>query len=259
VPEYVTVAALLGAFALTPFVLPTPTRPRWERPVLFDEPVRNALRIDSPGGRRMAATVSDTIFYWEVAHPTLIDPLLVAWWQREAPFVAWQMVVIDAQAYALSMLVTDVTKRLTARSRPRITSEECARDPSGSECGGGGRYMSFSSGHSAVTATGAGLICAHHTQLSLYQNDVLDVGTCALAVAGTAVTGAMRIASDNHWASDVLVGHLIGYVSGYLLPTALYYRQFRIQPEPPHEPAPVFAALPLVTGQSLGMTVLGQF
>jgi hypothetical protein len=55
----------------------------------------------------------------------------------------------------------------------------------------------------------------------LYQNDILDVGTCALAVAGTAVTGAMRIASDNHWASDVIVGHLMGYASGYLLPTVL--------------------------------------
>ena len=259
VREYITVAGLLGAVALTQFGLPTPTSPRWDQPVLFDDPVRNALRIRSSSGRRVAATVSDTLFYWELAHPTLIDPLLVAWWQREAPYVAWQMVVIDAQAYALTMLVTEATKRLTARSRPWVDTGDCARNPDGADCGAGGRYMSFSSGHSAITATGAGLICAHHTQLSLYQNDVLDVGTCALAVAGTAVTGAMRIASDNHWASDVLVGHLIGYVSGYVLPTALYYKQFRLQPERPHEPTPVFAALPLITPQGLGMTMLGQF
>jgi membrane-associated phospholipid phosphatase len=169
------------------------------------------------------------------------------------------MVVIDAQAYALTMLITDATKRLTARSRPWVGTGDCERDPTGRECGGGGRYQSFSSGHAAITATGAGLICAHHTQLSLYQNDVLDVGTCALAVAGTAVTGAMRIASDNHWASDVIVGHLIGYVSGYVLPTALFYRQFRTQPERPHEPTPVFAALPMITAQSLGLVALGQF
>ncbi|MEY4544021.1 MAG: hypothetical protein RL685_216 [Pseudomonadota bacterium] len=259
VREYFTIAGLVGAIAASGVIVPLPTRPRWSKPILFDEPVRNALRIDGAQGRRTAATVSDLIFYWEVAHPSLIDPLLVAWWQRDAPFVAWQMVVIDAQAYALTLLVTDLTKRLTARARPWVGTGDCERDPTAKECGGGGKYLSFSSGHSAITATGAGLICAHHTQLSLYQNDVLDVGTCALAVAGTAVTGAMRIASDNHWASDVIVGHLIGYVSGYLLPTTLYYRQFRSRPERPHEPAPVFAALPIITGQSLGLAVLGQF
>lgn len=257
--DYIALGGLVAALGVVQLALPSPTKARWDQPILFDESMRDALRIRSRSGRKNAATISDALFYWEVAHPTLIDPLLVAWWQRESPFVAWEMVVIDAQAYALTLLLTDVTKRLTGRARPRVGSAECERDPSGSECGGGGAYQSFNSGHAAVTATGAGLICAHHTQLSLYQNDLLDVGTCVLAVAGTAVTGAMRISSDNHWASDVLAGHLIGYVSGYLLPTVLYYRQFRLQPEEPHAPAPVFAALPLVSSDTLGMTLLGQF
>jgi membrane-associated phospholipid phosphatase len=118
--------------------------------------------------------------------------------------------------------------------------------------------MSFYSGHAAVTATGAGLICAHHTQLSLYQNDLLDQGTCALAVLGTALTGAMRIASDNHWASDVLIGHLMGYTSGYLLPTLLYYKEFRVQPHDHPAPA-VYATLPMITPESVGVSVLGVF
>jgi membrane-associated phospholipid phosphatase len=257
--EYVTIGALVGALAGVYLFLPSPNEPRWNEPILFDTPARDALRIHSSSGRRVAATISDTLFYWEVAHPTIIDPLLVAWWKHESPFVAWQMVVIDAQAYALTLLLTDVTKRLTARARPWVSNQDCASDPSGKECGTTGAYQSFNSGHSAVTATGAGLICAHHTQLNLYQNDALDVGTCALAVLGTALTGVMRIASDNHWASDVLVGHMIGYASGYLLPTALYYRQFRSQPEQPHTPAPAFAALPLVTDQGLGLALLGAF
>lgn len=256
--EYVTIGALLGALAGVYLFLPSPSKARWNEPILFDEAARDTLRIRSAKGRRVAATLSDALFYLEVAHPTLIDPLLVAWWKRESSFVAWQMVVIDAQAYALTLLLTDVTKRLTARARPWVSNGDCARDRSGNECGTTNPYQSFSSGHSAVTATGAGLICAHHTQLSLYQNDALDVGTCALAVAGTALTGALRIASDNHWASDVLVGHLIGYVSGYLLPTALYYRQFRSRPEEPHTPA-VLAALPLVSDRGLGLSLLGQF
>jgi membrane-associated phospholipid phosphatase len=257
--EYVTILALTGAFIGVQLFVPTRTRASWDSPILFDGAVRDTLRIHSARGRRTAGTVSDVLFFWEVLHPAVIDPLLVAWWQREAPFVAWQMFVIDAQAYALTQLLTDITKRTTSRARPWVSSEDCASNPSGSSCGSTARYQSFFSGHSAVSATGAGLICAHHTQLNLYQSDLLDVGTCALAVAGTAVTGAMRIASDDHWASDVITGHLIGYLSGYLLPTLLYYRQFRLQPEDPHSPAPTFAALPFATRESLGATLLGQF
>jgi membrane-associated phospholipid phosphatase len=79
-------------------------------------------------------------------------------------------------------------------------------------------------------------------------------------VLGTATTGAMRIASDNHWTSDVLVGHLTGYASGYLLPTLLYYQDFRISPHEHEQPAgPVFATLPMITPDSLGLGVFGTF
>jgi membrane-associated phospholipid phosphatase len=258
--EYVTVPALLGTYLGVQLLVAQPSRARWTSPVLFDRPVRDALRLPSEKARSTAATVSDAIFVWEILHPAAIDPLIVAWWLRESPLVAWQMFVIDAQAYALTLLVTDVVKRGTARQRPYASDDDCATNPSGAGCGSTGRYQSFFSGHAAITATGAGLICAHHTQLNLYQSDMLDLGTCLLAVAGTATTGAMRIASDNHWVSDVLVGHLTGYLSGYLLPTLLYYKEFRIEPHEHEEPpAPVFATLPMITRDSLGLTVIGMF
>lgn len=259
VREYVTIGGLVaGALALQ-FVGTPPDRARWDGPILFDNPVRDLLRIDSPSGRKTAASVSDALFIWEVLHPTVIDPVLVAWWARESPYVAWQMMVIDAQAYALTFLLTESIKRVTARARPWVATDDCATNPSGSTCGSGGSYLSFYSGHAATTATGAGLICAHHTQLKLYQNAWLDTGTCALAVAGTAMTGAMRIASDNHWVSDVLIGHLVGYASGYLLPTLLYYKEFRLTPHDHPADKPVFAALPIVSAGSLGLSVFGLF
>jgi membrane-associated phospholipid phosphatase len=258
--EYVTIPILAGGYVGIQLLAPPPSRPRWRSPVLFDRPVRNALRLDTAKRRGTAATVSDVIFVWEILHPTVVDPLLVAWWERKSPFVAWQMFVIDAQAYALTLVVTDAVKRLTARQRPWVTTDDCANNPTGEGCGSGGRYQSFFSGHAATTATGAGLLCAHHTQLSLYQNDFLDQGTCLLAVLGTATTGAMRIASDNHWVSDVLVGHLTGYLSGYLLPTLLYYKEFRVEPHEHEQPAePVFATLPMITRDSWGLAVLGVF
>ncbi len=258
-PEYVTVAALaVSILALQGFV-PTANEAAWDEPILFDAGVRDALRIGSAEARRTAGTLSDVLFVLEVIHPTVIDPLLVAWWQRQSPFVAWQMFVIDAQAYGLTLLLNDLTKRATARARPWVSTDDCATNWTGPTCGSGGRYQSFYSGHAAVTATGAGLICAHHTQLSLYQSNWLDTGTCALAVAGTAVTGAMRIASDNHWASDVIIGHLMGYVSGYLLPTLLYYKEFRVTPHEHGEDEPTMALAPLATNGALGLMMLGIF
>jgi membrane-associated phospholipid phosphatase len=41
----------------------------------------------------------------------------------------------------------------------------------------------------------------------------------------------LRIASDKHWASDVFVGHMIGFTVGYLLPTLIYYKRFQKKPE----------------------------
>jgi hypothetical protein len=91
-----------------------------------------------------------------------------------------------------------------------------------------------------------------------------DTATCATGIVFTALTGGLRVASDNHWASDVLIGHLMGYVSGYLLPTLLYYKEFRITPEPEHEAppgttAPQMAVLPLVGPDSVQLGAFGRF
>src|SRR5690606_36190453 len=80
-------------------------------------------------------------------------------------------------------------------------------------------------------ATGAGLACAHHTHLPLYGGGIADLRACLGAVTLTLTTGALRIASDKHWATDVLTGHLIGFSVGYVLPSLLYYRAFSATPE----------------------------
>jgi membrane-associated phospholipid phosphatase len=258
VRELVTIGVMGGSALAVQLFWAPPTQAHWSTPLLFDDAVRDAMRLESASARRTASSVSDVLFALEIAHTAVIDPLLVAWWKHEAPFVAWQMVVIDAQAYSMTLLADQVVKRLTARARPWVTTNECAQNPSGPECGSGNANVSFYSGHTAMTATSAGLMCAHHTQLRLYRGDFFDAGICALAIAGTVATGALRIASDNHWATDVIVGHVMGYTSGYLLPTLLYYKQFRSPPDD-HASNPQFAALPLVARDALGISVLGAF
>jgi membrane-associated phospholipid phosphatase len=255
--EYVTIPLLVAANFALPYIAPE-QEADWTGPILFDRSVRDAVRLDGSGARSTAGAVSDALFVISYVHPLVIDNLLVTWWGHEAPRVAWQMSVINAQAYALTFAFNGATKRFTSRARPWV--EGCDTDPTGESCGSGGRYSSFYSGHAAVTATGAGLICAHHTQLSLYRNPMLDTGACLTAIAGTALTGGLRIASDNHWTSDVLVGHLMGYFSGYLLPTLLYYKQFSITPhDHPTPGGPVFAILPGATETSAQLNVVGLF
>ncbi len=258
--EYV-VAPVLGATGLAiQFLIDPDEDSDWTRPILFDSAVRDALRLDTASSRRTARVLSDVLLTVSYAQPMLFDTFVVAWWQKQAPRVAWQMFVINTQAYALTFTLNAATKRLTSRARPWVAN--CNADPTRESCGTGEAYSAFYSGHAAMTATGAGLVCAHHTQLSLYRNNLLDSGSCLVAIAGTAVTGAMRIAADNHWTSDVLVGHFMGYLSGYLLPTLLYYKEFRITPHDDPAPggeAPVLALLPLITDTSAQALVAGAW
>lgn len=251
--EYVATAVFAATAFTFEFIIDHARIASWDRPILFDGAVRDALRAGTASGRDATKTVSDVLAVVSIVHP-MVDVFGVAWYARRAPRVAWQMFVIDAQAYSLTLALNTVTKRLTARARP--WAKGCEEDPA--LCGSGGAHRSFYSSHAAVTATGAGLICAHHTHLELYQNKLLDAGACATAAIGTALTGALRIASDNHWASDVIVGHAAGFLSGYLLPTLLYYREPRTGPDARLDP-PSFAILPRHDGRSLGLELIGSF
>jgi len=228
--EYAVTTGLLGTFVGVWF-LPPAAEPVWTRPVLFDELTRDALRAESPGARNVAARISDGVIIASYLPPLIIDPLIVAGLDDQNPDVAWQLFVISTQSYSLTIVLNAVSKRVFARERPYAAA--CAKDPTYSTyCKHTNRFRSFYSGHSAVTATSAGLVCAHHTHVPLYGGGNIDRFTCVGALVGTLATGALRVVSDKHWASDVLVGHLLGLTSGYLLPTLIYYKSFQSKPDP---------------------------
>jgi membrane-associated phospholipid phosphatase len=227
-PEYAA-TALLGAGALALRWAPPATEEHWGGPILHDEWMRSTLRIGSRSGRSAASTISDALDVAAIAHVLVVDNLLVTTVADSNVDVGWQMFVINMQSYALSSFANRLTKRLTQRARPYVN--DCRRDSRADEaCGSSSSYESFYSGHTTSTATSAGLLCAHHTHLALYGGGAPDVATCITAIGFTTATGALRIASDHHWATDVLVGHVSGYLAGYLLPTLLYYGEVRSKP-----------------------------
>jgi hypothetical protein len=229
--------------------------PNWRRPILFDSVVRERLVFKSRKGRETAAWVSDLLSYGSLAH-VVVDNSMVQL-LRKNPDVAWQMMVINVQAYGVAMVLNVGSKRLFRRERPFV--ERCDADPDYSRrCGSRDQTASFFSGHSTFTATGAGLICAHHTQLQLYKDPLFDAATCVFAVGMTAATGVLRMTSDNHWSTDVLVGHLVGYAAGYLMPTLLYYKEFRLMPrsEPRKDQARMLL-LPTLDAGGIQLSLIG--
>jgi membrane-associated phospholipid phosphatase len=258
VPEYLTTATLgVGFFALGSLVEPR-DQERWSRPVLFDGAARKGLALGSRSARERAASISDQLAIASVTQPLIIDVMAVSLIADRNIDVAWQMFVIDMQSYALAGATNSLTKYFTARERP--FGRGCDQDPGYTGgCGTVERYKSFYSGHAALTATSAGLVCAHHTHLPLYGGGAADTGACLGAVAFTTATGALRVASDRHWASDVLVGHLSGYLMGYLLPTLIYYHDLRIEPVEEGSRARLrIAWLPFVADNALGMSMAGM-
>jgi membrane-associated phospholipid phosphatase len=246
--EYAITTGLFATATAVRF-LPALEEALWTRPILLDDFTRSGLRAGSRGGRNTAGHASDILATLGYLPPLLIDPMIVAGIDDENPDVAWQLFVISTQSYAITITLNSVSKRVFARRRPYAVG--CERDPEYSdECEDADRFRSFYSGHSAITATSAGLICAHHTHVPLYGGGNIDRLTCAAALAGMLATGTLRIVADKHWHSDVMVGHLLGFAVGYLLPTLVYYKSFQSEPEPQESVGAPLSSPPALFGTS---------
>ena len=249
-PEYVAAPLLLtGAFVQSYFFEPE-TDADWTGPILLDRSFQNLLRADSAPGRARANSVSNVLLATSLLQAVLVDPWLVAAWIHGRPDVAWQMTVIDAQMFGLTEFTNRLTKRLVGRERPY--GERCEQDPEIANCSTEVRYRSFFSGHATASSTFAGLTCAHHQKLALYGGFVPDLAACLGSVGVTLATGALRMAGDDHWWSDVVVGHLVGFSAGYLLTWALYYRE---PPSSAQSGRPLL--LPIIGSGVLGLAVGG--
>lgn len=243
--EYAATAVLAAGSATIALAVPQPS-PSWSGGILIDDPVRDGLRASSRGTREGAATASDVLLYTTLALPVLGDAAISAWAVHGNRDTAFQMALIEAESLSLAFMLQVGTKRLAARERPIMA--ECRKDPSYSPDCGSKFDGSFYSGHTSTTFTAAGLVCTNHLNLPLWGGGAADIAACVGALTMSTTTGILRIVSDRHYTSDVMVGAGAGLVSGMLVPWLLHYRGSR---------PPKTTFVPVLTPTYMGISVVG--
>jgi membrane-associated phospholipid phosphatase len=253
--EYVSGGLLLGGTVVSLLTIDQRVS-KWNSSVMWDDDIRNELVLGSRDARDAAVLVGDIFYYGLFAYPNVVDLGLVTLAIHQSTDVAWQMFVINTQAYGLTGLVSTLTQKLAGRSRPFYP--ECADDPNyDDECSDPeNRSQGFISGHAAIAFTGAGLMCAHHAHLPLYGGGAGDTIACSTAILGSLISGVSRIVADRHYASDVIAAAMVGVTSGYLLPELIHY----------HFGLPTFSSrayglkatiVPTASPDQLGLTLTG--
>lgn len=215
--EYILTGASLAGAAATFFWVEPPKSPSWKRQILFDAGARNTLLIHSAKTRNRASNITEVLTYSVVGYGMLDGPVTEA--ARQNKDAAVQLALINAETFAVTEVLNLGVSKVVARSRPP-----------GDVCDPNARYdqhcsRSFYSGHTANAFAAASLVCAEHRALGTY-GGAGDTAACAASLAAATAVGVLRIATNDHHASDVLVGAAIGGATGYLMPNLLHF-QFR--------------------------------
>lgn len=189
--------------------------------ILFDDWARSGLRAHSVAGRKLAADVSDYMYYALIAYPMVDAPLVGG--IRGGGKVAVQTLAINVEGIAIAGAYAMMFEKV-GRARP--SARECDADQGyDARCGDVSRLNESNvSGHTAIAFAGASLTCAHHLHLPLYGGGAPDVATCIGAMMVASTQGVLRVVSDNHYATDVLLGSAVGFTAGYIVPWLLHYR-----------------------------------
>ena len=228
-PSFVAlaVAARLG----TP-----PSPPTWTEAPQLDTALRDIFRAPTARGRQQAKDVSDVLFYGFIGAPIAMDMAIALTLHKDSD-LAWQILWMDLTTLSVATATSVPVLSSVGRDRPLVP--ECDLDSSYSSlCDTPNAGRSFYSGHTSMAVAGAGMICVTHLSLDLLGGP-WDALTCGVATVAGVGTGFLRIRSDVHWTSDVLVGVGIGAVLGVGMPL-LRLHGARVQPA--------------VSGQTVGLS-----
>lgn len=215
---------------------------RWCETNGFDNAVRSVFNprlLPSPEGNVPAHVASNLVGFAAVPLAMLGLDALLSW--RDGvfakAFLVDMLLILEATLSAQGL--NQVVKFAVGRARPYTVGATPEMLAEGRDVPD--NTLSFFSGHATFTFA---LVSSAATVGTLrgYR------GAWLLWVVGlpmAAVTSLLRLVADKHWASDILVGSMIGTATGVLMPTLLHGRV-----------GPITAR---VTPLANGLGVSGQF
>lgn len=246
----VGLVALLTAAELLPN---SSFEPNW-RGVLFDDAVRDGLRLDSYDQREQARVAGDVLMWVNIGIPFLVDAFGAMGIADGNWDSALQMGLISLESYVVTLVVWRVTAMLSRRERPVETA--CVAGDTSPHCSDRYATQSFFSAQTANAFTGAALTCLHHSSMPVFGDVGWDGTACVSSTLVATAVGLLRVMSDFEYLTDVLTGAAVGWLSGYVLPWLLHY-QGGARPE---LRAPIaLVPAPMVGNGTYGMTVAGWF
>jgi len=175
---------------------------RWCRTNSWDRGVRGALVWSEP---RTAATLSDGLLIGVPATSIALGYLVG---QRRDPAQGLTDALVVVESAAIATFGTMVVKLAAARQRP-YAAYRTGVYPSSTD-----QNRSFWSGHTSLTFSAAAAVSTIAYRRGSPAAPFLTLGLGLGAVS----TGALRIAADKHWFSDVVAGAVFGTVVGIVVP-----------------------------------------
>lgn len=263
--EYpVSGALMFGGFG-SRFLVDHPEQ-NWTGGILGEEELMEAWYV---GDERAPSymTYSDIPFYGSMAYRA-IDDLLIAGAIRDSWDAAWQMALIDFEAFSIVAGSLWISQIWIGRERP--AAARCDGTGRGHMCSedSANKNRSFYAGHPATVITATGLTCLHHAHMPIYGAKWADWGACGAMIAISGFESYTRVAAGMHYPSDLVVGIAIGTLAGYVVPSALHYGfggddddAFAVDEaaEDTSATAPRFQLMPSVVDDQPGVLLLGAF
>jgi membrane-associated phospholipid phosphatase len=256
--DELVLTAGLGLLLIAAELLPTAAfEPNWTGGILFDDGVREGLRLRAYPQRESSALAAEVMQWVLIGFPFVFDALSAAGLGENSWDLAFQMGLVSVEAYVVSLVVWRITSLLARRERPLTAA--CEAGDTSPPCSDPNvrATESFFSNQTMNAFTGAGLMCLHHTAMPLYGDEAADAATCIGGLTVGAMVGLLRVMSDFEYLTDVITGALVGLASGWLLPYLLHY-QGGARPEL----RPPVAAIPapfLGPNDTYGLQVVGIF
>ena len=143
--------SVAGSLAAT-FLIPYPEAPRWTGGILFDDAIRNAVRARNPGARDAVRLASDITLITSIVQVALVDSIIIPLAENSSD-VAWQLSLMNAQAFALDTLLSTLLYKVAARARPSYWRSAMPTRTLDRAVQNRRKYASFPSSHSLGRAS----------------------------------------------------------------------------------------------------------